>query len=347
MTSDFSLASPQQKGTSAAERGSAEKVPAVGIDLGTTYSVVAYVDSQGRPTCITNSEGDLLTPSVVLFDDDGVVVGKQAVAAASLEPERVAESVKRDMGSKHYHRQINGRWFPPEVISAYILQRLKADAERKLGPIRKAVITVPAYFDETRRRATMDAGKMAGLEVLDIINEPTAAAIVYGYRAGFLDRSGTVAGGKPMRVLVFDLGGGTFDVTLATCRRTYLPVGRWRCVIRIARTAACRCRPSWSATGRKCPPNSSEIIAFPTMICCFGASCWPKEQDCQRVRSQSAASCRWSGAMTCPRPRCPLRLLTFSLRIVPPPPVPRRTTVSQSCACCTKSGSLLRCRAMM
>ncbi|HVA46779.1 MAG TPA: Hsp70 family protein [Pirellulales bacterium] len=189
-------------------------VPAVGIDLGTTYSAVAYLDPQGRPVCLPNVEGDLLTPSVVLFDDDGVVVGKQAVAAASLEPERVAESVKREMGGKHYHRQINGRWLPPEVISAFILQRLKGDAERKLGPVRKAVITVPAYFDETRRRATMDAGKLAGLEVLDIINEPTAAAIVYGYQAGFLDRSGTVAEGKSVRVLVFDLGGGTFDVTL-------------------------------------------------------------------------------------------------------------------------------------
>jgi molecular chaperone DnaK len=150
----------------------------------------------------------------VLFDDDGVVVGKQAIAAASLEPEKVAECVKRDIGAKHYHRQINGRWYPPEVISAYILQRLKADAERKLGPVRKAVITVPAYFDETRRRATMDAGKLAGLDVLDIINEPTAAAIAYGYQTGFLDRSGTLKPNKPVRVLVFDLGGGTFDVTL-------------------------------------------------------------------------------------------------------------------------------------
>jgi molecular chaperone DnaK len=189
-------------------------VPAVGIDLGTTYSVVAFLDPQGRPTCIPNSDGDLLTPSVVVFDDDGVVVGKQAVAAASLEPEKVAESAKRDMGSRHYHKQINGQWLPPEVISAYILKRLKADAERKIGPISKAVITVPAYFDETRRRATMDAGKLAGLDVLDIINEPTAAAIVYGYQTGLLDRSGGVAGGKPLRVLVFDLGGGTFDVTL-------------------------------------------------------------------------------------------------------------------------------------
>src|SRR5487761_1493062 len=211
---DSSLASPHERPSQPAIDGGSPTVPAIGIDLGTTYSVIAYLDPQGRPTSVPNAEGDLLTPSVVLFDDDGIVVGKQAVAAASLEPEKVADCVKRDIGGKHYHRQINGRWYPPEVISAYILQRLKADAERKLGPIRKAVITVPAYFDETRRRATMDAGKLAGLEVLDIINEPTAAAIAYGYQAGFLDRSGKVDRQRPLRVLVFDLGGGTFDVTL-------------------------------------------------------------------------------------------------------------------------------------
>lgn len=214
MTMDARLPLQQAKSAPPADAAGAPSIPAVGIDLGTTYSVIAYLDPQGRPTSIPNTEGDLLTPSVVLFDDDGVVVGKQAVAAASLEPEKVADCVKRDMGGKHYHRQINGRWYPPEVVSAYILQRLKADAERKLGPIRQAVITVPAYFDETRRRATMDAGKLAGLDVLDIINEPTAAAIAYGYQTGFLDRSGKLDRDKPLRVLVFDLGGGTFDVTL-------------------------------------------------------------------------------------------------------------------------------------
>lgn len=214
MTSESGLVSRQPHHAIPAGADAVRNVPAVGIDLGTTYSVIAYLDPQGRPTSVPNTEGDLLTPSVVLFDDDGVVVGKQAVAAASLEPEKVAVCIKRDIGGKHYHRQINGRWYPPEVISAYILQRLKADAERKLGPVRKAVITVPAYFDETRRRATMDAGKLAGLDVLDIINEPTAAAIVYGYQTGFLDRAGKLDRDKPVRVLVFDLGGGTFDVTL-------------------------------------------------------------------------------------------------------------------------------------
>jgi molecular chaperone DnaK len=186
----------------------------VGIDLGTTYSVVAYLDAQGRPGSIPNASGDLLTPSVVLFEEGGSVVGKEALQASALEPERVAECVKRDMGAKVYRKKINGEHLPPEVISSLILRGLKADAERRLGPVRRAVITVPAYFDERRRRATMDAGRLAGLEVLDIINEPTAAAIAYGYQLGFLDRSCRVAADRPLRVLVFDLGGGTFDVTI-------------------------------------------------------------------------------------------------------------------------------------
>ncbi|HEV3022788.1 MAG TPA: Hsp70 family protein, partial [Pirellulales bacterium] len=188
--------------------------PAVGIDLGTTYSVVAHLDHQGRPTSIPNASGDILTPSVVLFDRDGTIVGKEAVLAAALEPEKVADCVKRDMGSKQYRKKINGEYLPPEVISSYVLRRLRADAERKLGPVTKAVITVPAYFDETRRRATMDAGRLAGLDVLDILNEPTAAAITYGYQEGFLDKEGRVKSGGVVRVLVYDLGGGTFDVTV-------------------------------------------------------------------------------------------------------------------------------------
>jgi molecular chaperone DnaK len=186
----------------------------VGIDLGTTYSVVAYLDAQGRPCSIPNAAGDLLTPSVVLFDEGGSVVGKEALQASALEPEKVAECVKRDMGAKVYRKKINGKHLPPEVISSLVLRSLKADAERRLGAVRRAVITVPAYFDERRRRATMDAGRLAGLEVLDIVNEPTAAAIAYGYQIGFLDRSCRVTEDRPLRVLVFDLGGGTFDVTI-------------------------------------------------------------------------------------------------------------------------------------
>ncbi len=209
-----------------AEKASAPAGPhapvgtALGIDLGTTYSVVAHLDAQGRPVSLPNAAGDLLTPSVVLFAEDGVVVGKEAVLAAAMEPERVADLVKRDMGARSYHKKINGRELPPEVISAFILRSLRADAEKRVGPVRRAVITVPAYFDEVRRRATMDAGRIAGLEVLDIINEPTAAAIAYGYQLGYLDQHGKTTGDAPVRVLVYDLGGGTFDVTVLEIRGT-------------------------------------------------------------------------------------------------------------------------------
>jgi molecular chaperone DnaK len=193
---------------------STDREVAVGIDLGTTYSVVAHLDKHGRPCSIPNASGDVLTPSVVLFDEEGPIVGKEAVLAAAMEPGKVAECVKRDMGARFFRKEIDGEPMPPEVISSLILRSVKADAERKLGPVRKAVITVPAYFDETRRRATMDAGQLAGLEVLDIINEPTAAAIAFGYQLGFLDQHGRTAGDRPLRVLVYDLGGGTFDVTI-------------------------------------------------------------------------------------------------------------------------------------
>jgi molecular chaperone DnaK len=201
----------------ASPREEHKKGSVVGIDLGTTYSLVAFVED-GKPCCIPNENGDLLTPSAVLFDEGGVVVGKEALLAAAMEPEKVAQFVKRDMGAKVYRKKINGEYLPPEVISSLILRNLKTDTERRRGPVTRAVITVPAYFEETRRRATMAAGRLAGLEVLDIINEPTAAAIAYGHQLGFLDRAGHPAGGSPLRVLVYDLGGGTFDVTIVEIR---------------------------------------------------------------------------------------------------------------------------------
>jgi len=186
--------------------------PAVGIDLGTTFSLVAHLDDAGRPQTIRNAEGDLLTPSVVLFEGSSVVVGKEAVKAAALEPDRVAPFAKRDMGSSTYSKAINGEHLPPEVIQSLILEKLKRDAEAKLGPFQKAVITVPAYFNEPRRKATQDAGRLAGLEVLDLINEPTAAAIAFGVQEGFLTPKGESK--RREKILVYDLGGGTFDVTL-------------------------------------------------------------------------------------------------------------------------------------
>ena len=183
--------------------------------------MVAYVDSMGRPCSVPNAAGDVLTPSVVLFDPAGPIVGKEAVLASAMEPDKVVECVKREMGAKAFNRPINGEEIPPEVISSFILRSLKADAERKLGvPVTQAVITVPAFFDESRRRATMDAGKLAGLDVLDILNEPTAAAVAYGYQLNFLDPRGAAPTDKPLRVLVFDLGGGTFDVTIVEIQGT-------------------------------------------------------------------------------------------------------------------------------
>lgn len=186
----------------------------VGIDLGTTYSLIAHLDPQGRPVSIPNGLGEVLTPSAVLFEDDEVVVGRQAVKASMLSPDRFADCFKRDMGRDAYHRPIRGQAVPPEVLSAFVLAQLKHDAERRTGPVQQAVITVPAFFDETRRKATQDAGRLAGLEVLDIINEPTAAALAYGYQQGLVQPDQDGFQGGPRRVLVYDLGGGTFDVTI-------------------------------------------------------------------------------------------------------------------------------------
>ena len=185
---------------------------AVGIDLGTTFSVVAYLDPAGRPTTVINAEGDPTTPSVVLFDDNSIVVGKEALKAATLEPDQVAQFAKRDMGSPTYSKPIHGELIPPEVIQSLVPEKLRRDAEMKLGAFRKVVITVPAYYNEPRRKATQDAGQLAGLEVLDIINEPTAAAIAYGVQQGFLSSKGEAKHRET--ILIYDLGGGTFDVTL-------------------------------------------------------------------------------------------------------------------------------------
>ena len=186
--------------------------PPVGIDLGTTFSAVAHLDSDGRPWTILNSDGDLTTPSVVYFDTSGAVVGKEAVAAGEFEPDRLAQFAKRDIGEAAFNKEIRGQRLPAEVLQAIILKRLKSDAELKLGGIKKVVITVPAFFNEPCRKATQDAGRLAGLEVLDIINEPTAAAICFGIQQGFLSEDGTSRGQE--KILIYDLGGGTFDVTL-------------------------------------------------------------------------------------------------------------------------------------
>ncbi len=190
--------------------------PAVGIDLGTTYSAVAYIDETGRPVTLVNAEGDLVTPSVVLFEGNQAVVGKEALKALSTEAEHVAQCAKRELGERMFHKNLQGRRYPPEALQAFILNKLRHDAARQIGDFRKVVITVPAYFDEVRRKATQDAGYMAGFEVLDIINEPTAAAIAHGFLKGFLNRKGEAK--APRKLLVYDLGGGTFDVTVMEIR---------------------------------------------------------------------------------------------------------------------------------
>jgi molecular chaperone DnaK len=178
---------------------------AVGIDLGTTFSAIAHVNKHGVPEILHNSEGDRITPTVILFEDQEVVVGNYAKQSAVVYPERVAEFVKRRMGEKNWRFNFGGREYSPEQISSVVLSKLKHDAELRLGHrIDQAVITVPAHFGEAQRQATLEAGRLAGLEVLKLLNEPTAAAFAYG-----LHRKETT-----QKVLVFDLGGGTFDVTL-------------------------------------------------------------------------------------------------------------------------------------
>ncbi|MFT5526416.1 MAG: molecular chaperone DnaK [Pirellulaceae bacterium] len=185
---------------------------AVGIDLGTTFSAVAYLDDLGRPQTLANAEGDNITPSVILFEGDDVIVGKEAVKAMSTDMEQVADCAKRDLGFRVYHKVLGGRQYPPEALQAWILNKLRLDAEAQIGPIRRAVITVPAYFDEVRRKATQDAGYIAGFEVMDIINEPTAAAVAFGFKQGYLHPEEN--SDEKKRILVYDLGGGTFDVTV-------------------------------------------------------------------------------------------------------------------------------------
>ncbi|MBN1864441.1 MAG: Hsp70 family protein [Victivallales bacterium] len=179
----------------------------VGIDLGTTYSSIAMTDPSGKVEVIPNSEGYTSTPSVVYMSGDTVLVGREAARIAVLEPENVAQCFKRDMGRPAYCRKVDGKDVRPEMLSALVLKKLAEDAKNTIGKIQGAVVTVPAFFDETRRKATSDACKIAGINLLGILNEPSAAALGYGYGIHGYDNTKTT-------FLVYDLGGGTFDVTL-------------------------------------------------------------------------------------------------------------------------------------
>src|SRR6476619_685637 len=179
----------------------------IGIDLGTTFCAVAHIDPYGKPQIIPNAESERLTPSVILFDGPSVIVGTLAKNNAVAEAERIVDFVKREMGKpkEQFQREFGGKVYSAEELSALILRKLKSDAEKYLKePVTDALITVPAYFNDAERTATITAGQLAGLNVLQIINEPTAAAVAYGLDK--LDENHTV--------FVFDLGGGTFDVTI-------------------------------------------------------------------------------------------------------------------------------------
>jgi molecular chaperone DnaK len=175
-----------------------------GIDLGTTYSAIAYVDEHGKPVIVPNQESERITPSVVLFDGDSIIVGNTAKESAKVEPHRVVSRIKQHMGDPNFVFQYEGQAFSPEDISSFILRKVVGDAEIALGEkITDVVITCPAYFGTPEREATANAGRLAGLNVRAILNEPTAAAVAYGLEQG-----------EDQTVLVYDLGGGTFDITM-------------------------------------------------------------------------------------------------------------------------------------
>ncbi len=186
----------------------------VGIDLGTTFSSIARIDEEGNPVSIPNDDDDIETPSLILLADSGhVIVGPNRMRAAMEDPDHVVARIKRHMGDTHYKRTFDGKEITPEFLSALILKKLRQDTEKRLGKIGNAVITVPYYFNDVRRKATEDAGRIAGFNVVDIINEPTAATLTYAWHRGELG-SGRDENVEPRTCLVFDLGGGTFDVTV-------------------------------------------------------------------------------------------------------------------------------------
>ncbi len=186
-------------------------VHAVGIDLGTTYSCLSHLTSQGQPVTLPNAEGELSTPSVVLFDGEEVVVGTEALRNAVAQPDRVVQNAKRFMGDPHKSWVVDGKVYRPADISALVLKSLLQAAEEQLGPIRHAVITVPAQFSDLQRQDTIEAGHLAGLDKVDLINEPVAAALCY-----VLGSEGTWFSelAQAQTIMVYDLGGGTFDLSL-------------------------------------------------------------------------------------------------------------------------------------
>ena len=205
-----------------AESGPGTPTRIVGIDLGTSYSALAILDADGQPRVIDNTSGSQLTASVVLLgSEDRAEVDPEVEILARSRPEQRVVAIKRELGNPRFALRHGNRRLTPELLSSLILTKLRQDAEKQLGPIRRAVITVPYYFNELRRRATRNAGRIAGIDVVDIINEPTAAALTYAWTSGVL---GQVGSSEPHQILVYDLGGGTFDVTLVEITATHLRV---------------------------------------------------------------------------------------------------------------------------
>lgn len=196
-------------------------IHAVGIDLGTTYSCIAHLNEQGEPISIPNREGEISTPSVVMIDRGEEIVGTEALRNAIMHPSQVVQNAKRYMGDPNKKWTIEGQVYTPVDISAAILKKLLHDARQQIGPIERAVITVPAQFSDAQRLATVDAGKRAGLKQVDIINEPVAAALCYVLGTEGLWFTELAA---EQRILVYDLGGGTFDLSLVSYKKDQVKV---------------------------------------------------------------------------------------------------------------------------
>lgn len=194
---------------------------AVGIDLGTTYSCIAYLNEHGEPVTLPNQEGELATPSVVLFDEDEVIVGTEALRNSIRRPRHVVQNSKRYMGDPNHRWYIDGKPYSPVDIATFILKKMLSAAQEQIGPIERAVITVPAQFTDFQRHATMEAGHRAGLQQVDIINEPVAAALCYVLGSEGLWFTELA---HEQRILVYDLGGGTFDLSLVRYEKNEVSV---------------------------------------------------------------------------------------------------------------------------
>ena len=194
---------------------------AVGIDLGTTYSCISYLNEHGEPVTLPNQEGELATPSAVLFDDESIVVGTEALRNAIARPNRVIQNAKRFMGNPDKFYKIAATKYRPVDIASYVLRKLLTAAEDRIGPVEQAVITVPAQFSDAQRHATIQAGHRAGLQRVDIINEPVAAALCYVLGGESLAFSELAA---DQRIMVYDLGGGTFDLSMVRYTRDEVSV---------------------------------------------------------------------------------------------------------------------------